>query len=604
MSLFGNNFFNIEINERDKSVDNFDFLYYKSNENITIKEIVDINFKEKSSNNFSLGYVPQELWIKLKIKNNSQNSNFILTVNEHFYEKFNLYYFDKKWIKKENGMFTSIKNREVKTNKLSFIINLPQNETKTYYLQLKGKYAYFGKLLLYTNDEFYLNNQLGINTFYTFIFGIFTIILIFTAFLFFKLKEKVYFFYFGYSFFYLIYTLNISGVLAYVDLHYYVYELQATGAFTTAFLTLFSMKYLNTKNHLKYFNILLTVITYILFILGFLLIYSYTPWNKVINNTVGFINLLLIISSIILYFKGYVYTKYYIFIMLLFFTFIILFTSMVGGVFEYNVITRHGYIGASTLELIFFTLLLVNKYAVAKNRQIKYQNELLLFKNNQEILLKEEVEKRTEALNRTNKKLSNLVNERELLLKEVFHRVKNNFHMIIGMLWFESQKHKENDIFTELTNRIKSMSKLHEYLLYSSKDLKHISTKDYLHGIIDNIIISYSRKEFYLNYKIDDTFLEFEEALSLGVIINEIISNSIKHNKNINNHISLSFEEVNSILKLEIKDNGKEFSLLEKGLGLNLVEEFSRKLNNSKYFFSFENGTCFTLEFLKKEINE
>lgn len=365
------------------------------------------------------------------------------------------------------------------------------------------------------------------------------------------------------------------------------------------------MEYLKTEKHLKWFHKILTLIAYLLFILGVLLIYSYTPWNKIINNTVGFINLLLIISSIILYFKGYLYAKYYIFIMLLFFAFIILFTSMVSGAFEYNLFTRYGYIAASALELIFFTLLLVNNYAVAKNRQIKYQNDLILFKNNQEKFLKEEVEKRTKELNKTNKKLSTLVNERELLLKEVFHRVKNNFHMIIGMLWFESQKHKENDIFIELTNRIKSMSKLHEYLLYSSKDLKHISTKDYLHGIIDNIIASYSKKEFYINYRIDDTFLEFEEALSLGVIINEIISNSIKHNSNINNHISLSFEERDDKrLKLEIKDNGKEFSHLEKGLGLNLVEEFSRKLNNSSYSFTFEKETCFTLDFSKKEIDE
>lgn len=604
MSLFGNNFFNIEINKKDKSIDNFDFLYYKSNENITIKEIVDINFKEKSSNNFSLGYVPQELWIKLKIKNNSQNSNFILTVNEHFYEKFNLYYFDKKWIKKENGLFKPIQNREIKTNKLSFKLFLPTNEQREFYLQLKGKYAYFGNLQLYNSQEFFIKEQISINSFYIFIFGIFTIILIFSGFLFVKLKEKIYFYYFGYSFFYLIYTVNISGVLVYLDFQYYIYELQATGAFTTAFLTLFSIEYLKTKKYLKWFHKVLTLVAYSLFILGILLIYSYTPWNKVINNTVGFINLLLIVTSIVLYFKGHLYTKYYIFIMLLFFTFILLFTTMVAGVVEYNLITRYGYIFGSSIELIFFTLLLVNNYAVAKNKQIKYQNDLITFKNNQEKLLKKEVEKRIEELNKTNRKLSNLVNERELLLKEVFHRVKNNFHMIIGMLWFESQKHKENDIFTELTNRIKSMSKLHEYLLYSSKDLKHINTKDYLHGIIDNIIISYSKKEFYLNYKIDDTLLEFEEALSLGVIINETISNSIKHNSNVNNHISLSFEEVNSILKLEIKDNGKEFSLLEKGLGLNLVDEFSRKLNNSKYFFSFENGTCFTLEFLKKEINE
>lgn len=60
-----------------------------------------------------------------------------------------------------------------------------------------------------------------------------------------------------------------------------------------------------------------------------------------------------------------------------------------------------------------------------------------------------------------------MLKERELLLKEILHRVKNNFHMILGILWFESEKHKDKDIFSELMNRIKSMSRIHEYLLYS-----------------------------------------------------------------------------------------------------------------------------------------
>ncbi|NVJ54605.1 MAG: hypothetical protein HWD90_13030, partial [Campylobacteraceae bacterium] len=493
-----------------------------------------------------------------------------------------------------------IQNREIKTNKLSFNLVIPTNEEREFYLQLKGKYAYFGNLQLYNSQEFFFNEQISINSFYIFIFGIFTIVLIFSGFLFIKLKEKIYFYYFGYAFFYLIYTVNISGVLVYLNLQYYIYELQATGAFTTAFLTLFSIEYLKIKKHLKWFHKVLTLVAYSLFVLGILLIYSYTPWNKVINNTVGFINLLLIVTSIVLYFKGQLYTKYYIFIMLLFFTFIILFTMMVAGVVEYDLITRYGYIFGSSIELIFFTLLLVNNYAVAKNKQIKYQNDLLLFKNNQEKLLKEEVEKRTKELNKTNKKLSNLVKERELLLKEVFHRVKNNFHMITGILWFESQKYKEKDIFTELINRIKSMSKLHEYLLYSSNNLKEINSKTYLKDILENIMSAYSKKDFKLNFEIHKIDLNFDEALYLGIIINEIVSNSIKHNKSQDNKIDLSFKELDGKLRLDIKDDGDEFSQNKKGLGLNLVDEFSKKLNSSKYFFSFEKGTCFTLEFLKK----
>lgn len=602
--LLGNNFYDKNINIQNTITDNFQFQYLKSKKMLTIQEVKDIDFTETSSNNFSLGYTNSQLWIKLNLKNNNPKSEFILTVNEHFYEVFNLYYFDEinnKWIKKENGLFTSIENREVKTNKLATKIDLKQGESKTFYLELKGKYSYFGKLLIYDSDSFYLSKQITINIFYTFIFSIFTVILLFTLFLSIKIKEKIYFYYLGYSFFYLIYTINISGLLAYFDLHHYVYKIHSAGAFTTAFFALFSIEYLNLKKHAKYFNYLLLFVSFLLFILGFLLLYEYTPWNKVINNTVALVNILLIIASIISYFKGHNFAKYYTSILIFFFIFILIFTTMVGGITEYNILTRYGYIGASAIEFIGFTLLLVNEYSVSRTKQITYQEELISIKTKQEEILKKEVENRTQELEESNKKLSSLVKERELLLKEIFHRVKNNFHMILGMLWFESQKHDNKEIFTELTNRIKSMSKLHEQLLYSSKDLVQININEYLKNIIQNISFSYTSKNFYINSHIEDIYLSFEEALNLGVIVNEILTNSIKHNQNIKeNYINIFLATIDEKIELRIEDKSEKFSVENsKGLGLNLVKEFLKKLNDANYTLTFNDISCFRLTFRK-----
>lgn len=602
--LLGNNFYEKNINIQNTITDNFQFQYFKSKKTLTIEEVENIDFTETSSNNFSLGYTNSQLWIKLNLKNNNPKSEFILTVNEHFYEVFNIYYFDEinnKWIKKENGLFISIENREVKTNKLATKIDIKQGESKTFYLELKGKYSYFGKLLIYDSDSFYLSKQITVNIFYTFIFSIFTVIILFTLFLSIKIKKKIYFYYLGYSLFFLIYTINISGILAYFDLHHYVYKIHSAGAFTTAFFALFSIEYLNLKKHAKYFNYLLLFISFLLFILGFLLLYEYTLWNKVINNTVALVNILLIIVSIIIYFKGHYFAKYYTSILILFFIFILIFTTMVGGITEYNILTRYGYIGASAVELIGFTLLLVNDYSVSRTKQIDYQEQLILIKTKQEEILKKEVEKRTQELEESNQKLFSLVKERELLLKEIFHRVKNNFHMILGMLWFESQKHDNKEIFTELTNRIKSMSKLHEQLLYSSKDLVQININEYLKNIIQNISFSYTSKNFYINSHIEDIYLSFEEALNLGVIVNEILTNSIKHNQNIKeNYINIFLATIDEKIELRIEDNSEKFSVENsKGLGLNLVKEFLKKLNDANYTLTFNDISCFRLTFRK-----
>jgi two-component sensor histidine kinase len=342
---------------------------------------------------------------------------------------------------------------------------------------------------------------------------------------------------------------------------------------------LFSRDYLETKKHLSRLDKVLKISSILFFILGILLLYSYTPWNKVINNFVGIICILLIVISTIIYFKGHSKTKYYIFAMLLYFSFVILFTFMVNGTLEYSNLTRYGFLVASAIEVVIFSLILANRY-----------NEI---KENIQTILEIEVE------NRTNK-LTQLLRERELLLKEVYHRVKNNFHVVIGMLWFESKKeNSDTQNYKELINRIKSMSMIHEHL-YNSKDLTNIDTKEYLSKIIYNISSSYHK--YIISSKIEETLIEFDHAVSLGIVINEILTNSIKHNKNIPNFsIDINLIQKENIVFLTIKDNGIGFNNNKqtKGLGLKLVEQFCQKLPDSRHSLSSENGTKFELQFIK-----
>ena len=276
------------------------------------------------------------------------------------------------------------------------------------------------------------------------------------------------------------------------------------------------------------------------------------------------------------------FLEYYILAILIYFTSVILFILFITGVLEYNYFTRYAYLYSLSLEIIIFSLMLANRYNIIKNQHINTQNQLISFRENQNKVLEEEVLKQTYKIQTTNDKLSALVEERELLLKEVFHRVKNNFHMITGMIWFESKKHHNKDIFSELSNRINSMSKLHEFLIYKSKDLKQIEAKDYLRGVLENIKSSYINKDFTLSYEIEDILFEFEEALSLGIIINEVISNSIKHSNITNkNEIVLNLNKNQNTIKLSIKDKGKGFlENFEKGLGMNFIDMFSKKLHN------------------------
>jgi len=574
-SLFADTFVINQANPYNK----FEMNYFKDeSSNLSINEIVNQEFKETIKNNFNLGFHKGSIWFKFDVKNSTDFENFILTLNEHFYETANLYYEkDGKIEEHSNSLFTLIDQREVKSNHLAFNINLPKEETKTIYLELKGKFAYFGKVEIFGKDYFYVRQSIGINTLFTFVLGVIFVLIFFTLFLYTKTKEKIYLYYLGYSIFLFIYISNITGLLVFIDLQKYMYDLHLSAAFSVGFLILLSKEYLETKKYLPKFDKILVFLSAPFFILGILLLFSYQPWNKYINNFSGLISVLLIIVSAIVYFKGHKQSKYYTLAMVIYFVFLVLLTFMVTGVLEYSYLTRYGFIVGIVIEMLFFSYLLANRYLLAKEKVQNY--------------LEEEVNSRTKELNV-------ILQERELLLKELHHRVKNNFHMLIGMLWIEQKKEdfsKEN--ISLLIHRIESMAMIHEFL-HQSNNLEDINLKQYLEKIISNISHGYNISKIESDIK--QINIKYDVATSLGIIINEVLSNALKHNKKVENlviRIDVNKDISNNIFII-IKDNGKGFNEENSnGLGLKLIKQFCKKLPNSKYDFSFEDGTKFELRF-------
>ena len=581
--------------------ENFEISYLKDSSNsLNIQEVSNSNYFQKHSNKFSLGYLKDTVWIKVDLKNISSKEDFILSINEHFYEKANMYYFDKSknlWKTLKNGVFTPIKQRDIQTSKLAFNFKIQQNSSQTIFVELKAKYPYFGNIAVYSKDYFFASRILNIDSFFILQFGILLIIIIFNLFLWISLKEKVYIYYVGYTFFALVYLINISGLLIYFDLQHYMYKLHFSVSLCIIFLSLFSIEYFEANKYFKASVFVIKILILLLFLFAFMMVaVSYSPWNNFMNHIITLILITLIVSSIKIYRKGQYFLKYYIFAISIYFSSAIIFILFLTGILEYNYFYRYAYLYFLSLEIIVFALILSNRYNIIKNEQIKTQNELISLQINQNKLLENEVEKKT-------LKLTKLVKERELLVKEVFHRVKNNFHVITAFLWFESKKDDNKHRFIELINRIKSMSLIHEYLC-NSKDLIDINLKEYIDELVKTIIQTYSIPTLKINTNIENINLEFENIMSLGVVVNEIISNSIKHHpkeKAIILDINC-YKKSDSVI-LIIVDNGLGFdeNIQKTGLGLELIKDFINKLPNAKYSFYKENGTVFELSF--KDIN-
>ena len=205
-----------------------------------------------------------------------------------------------------------------------------------------------------------------------------------------------------------------------------------------------------------------------------------------------------------------------------------------------------------------------------------------------------------------------LLEEKEVLLKEIHHRVKNNLQVISSLLYLNSKKIKDEktlNMFKDSQKRVKSIALVHERL-YCSKGLGKISFKEYIQQLTNDLFRSYvvNKSVINLDININVIFIDVDFAVPCGLIINEIISNSLKYafpnfdEENKTGKIMIDFStNGNDELILLIGDNGVGMPLNieeKKGhsLGLQLVDSLINQLDGSLEINS-NNGTCFKIKF-------
>lgn len=196
--------------------------------------------------------------------------------------------------------------------------------------------------------------------------------------------------------------------------------------------------------------------------------------------------------------------------------------------------------------------------------------------------------------------------EKKVLLKEIHHRVKNNLQVVNSLLKFQSREIEDEKIlgmFEKAQKRVLSMAMLHEKL-YRSDDLKNINIKDHFTILIEDLVKNYAvNKKISLDIDIDEIQnIGIETLTSLGLIISELITNSLKHAfKNTDEGtIIVSFKQVNGSYMLTIGDDGEGFVPANEssGLGTKLTQIFIKQLNGTITKL-YRPGTIFQIEFEK-----
>ncbi len=186
----------------------------------------------------------------------------------------------------------------------------------------------------------------------------------------------------------------------------------------------------------------------------------------------------------------------------------------------------------------------------------------------------------------------------KLLLKEVHHRVKNNLNLIASIIGLQEHKCKKDNlkyILEQNRHRIESIAILHE-VLYKNNLLESADTKPYLTSLIKRILESSNIKNINLITNIHNIRLSMNSMLQLGIILNELLTNTIKHNKNSNIKIVVEFKKVGKIYHFIYCDNSINVDLtkLKSGFGYNLIT-LSASIFNATINLTNDNNLCFDI---------
>tara|TARA_R110001592_G_scaffold177697_2_gene418078 strand:+ start:566 stop:1567 length:1002 start_codon:yes stop_codon:yes gene_type:complete len=199
--------------------------------------------------------------------------------------------------------------------------------------------------------------------------------------------------------------------------------------------------------------------------------------------------------------------------------------------------------------------------------------------------------------------LKKTIEDKEILLRELHHRVKNNLALILGILNLQNGQNENNCcnvLIEDFKNRVDALATLHN-TLYQVENLKAVDLKVFIEDLCANLSRSFenNKQSVSLNLALDNYVADISHAIPLGLIINEVVTNSYKHafNEEENGTIEIELLKEGNNTHLTIHDNGSGFEFEAKksnSLGLSLINDLSEQID-ANYSFEQNQGTKFIL---------
>lgn len=233
------------------------------------------------------------------------------------------------------------------------------------------------------------------------------------------------------------------------------------------------------------------------------------------------------------------------------------------------------FICGAGIAYTLYMFLVSNNYA---EKELKAINSRLLEQN--ELILKQNKDK-------------------DVMLREIHHRVKNNLQVITSLLRLQAAKlDSDNDHFYESINRVKAMALIHEKI-YQDETLSNFELHEYLTSLSTNLVDSYTiDRPIDINIKTDPIQMHPRALVPLALLFNELVSNSIKHafkhsDKAARIDVRIT-QGLNQLFELNYSDNGKWIESKEDTFGVELIHTMTEQLDGNISFWFSEEGTFYS----------
>lgn len=559
---------------------------YDESSKKSLKQIIDEEFKDS---NLKINY-PNRLgvhWFKIDIQNNSNKDIDLIVANtKSFFETFIFYEIDNygNIIRKSDASRdTQYRDRDYKSKNPAFLLTLKENQTSTIIVKAKAEMYFYSELVI-QEEELFKYSELKENYFYVLFFGSCFAITIYILILYLLNREKIYLYY---SFF-LISLFNLAMIHSNIYVYFNTYWLNVAlviNPFTFIFLLLMSLEMLDNNVNKKIiakviagFNILLiissclmlydkaiaSIFTHILMSVGFL-ISIYLFLNSTKNNRIYFLAQIVFTSSILC-------------------------LPLISlEVIPFNFFTKNMIFMGAFIEIVLFSIILGNRINFLKQAELDANKKISFLQKEENEKLENKVKEQTKFLN--------------TLLKELQHRVKNNLQFITSFIWIQKQSIKQEEAivaFNQIQDRINAIVYLFDNI--NEYESENTSLKTYLVKIINPF--ERTNKNVKIEYEIEESIkLDYDRAISIGLITNELITNSFKYAFfNIEKPtIQINISKVENRLSYLYKDNGVgvQTDIIDeaKGYGYKLINEFISKLQNVKKQIDGNDGFKFQFTF-------